>query len=318
MDITPELIAEIDFPDALKGFDKDAVDDFLGQVGTELGRVHYELRKAERRIAELEDEVARAGAQAPAEATESDASKATRTIMAAQETADRIESDATTEAEKTLADAKSEADAAIEVAASEAKRLLAEAHTQAERLEGDARREADEMLVAGKRRAEDEYDARVADYVRLLGEQEQRSDALANDIDALEARVGEYRSVLERLVEEVRRVLDDPDELRFRPTLELSAPAAPVGSPAPVPGSVMPDDPAGVDAQEAVPGDEGWEQGSWSADLEGHPDDAATPDEVADGGLPEDGPVGEDGLGELDPVHEAADADEHPSTSEMA
>ena len=26
MDITPELIAEIDFPDSLKGFDKDAVD----------------------------------------------------------------------------------------------------------------------------------------------------------------------------------------------------------------------------------------------------------------------------------------------------
>lgn len=60
MDITPELIAEIDFPDALKGFDKDAVDDFLGQVGTELGRVRYELRKAERRVAELEEDATRA------------------------------------------------------------------------------------------------------------------------------------------------------------------------------------------------------------------------------------------------------------------
>lgn len=58
MDITPELIAEIDFPDSLKGFDKDAVDDFLGQVGTELGRVQYELRKAQRRTSELEQELA--------------------------------------------------------------------------------------------------------------------------------------------------------------------------------------------------------------------------------------------------------------------
>ena len=102
MDITPELIAEIDFPDALKGFDKDAVDDFLGQVGTELGRVRYELRKAERRVAELEEDATRASS-APAPASrESDAVKATRTIMAAEETADRIESDATAQAEKML------------------------------------------------------------------------------------------------------------------------------------------------------------------------------------------------------------------------
>lgn len=267
MDITPELIAEIDFPDSLKGFDKDAVDDFLGQVGTELGRVQYELRKAQRRTSELEQELATASAQAPAAPAESDAVRATRTIMAAEETADRIESDASAEAEKALSKANAEAASAIEVATSESKRLLAEAHAQADRLEADTRREADELLVAARRRAEDEYDARVADYVRLLGEQEARSEALTDDIDSLEGRVGEYRSVLERLVEEVRRVLDDPDELRFRPTLELTAPAVPTGSPAPVPGSVMPEA-AASDA------DATWEPGSWSDGLsqDGGPD----------------------------------------------
>lgn len=281
MDITPELIAEIDFPDALKGFDKDAVDDFLGQVGTELGRVRYELRKAERRVAELEEDATRASS-APAPASrESDAVKATRTIMAAEETADRIESDATAQAEKMLTEAKTEADTAVEVAGSEAKRLLADAHSSAERLEGEARREADELLVAARRRAEDEYDARVADYERVLGEQEQRSDALANDVDSLEGRVGEYRSVLERLAEEVRRVLDDPDELRFRPTLELTAPAAPTGVPAPVPGSVVPDD-TGVEGDSGPTGRaEEWQPGSWSPDLE------ATEDGAADASLSE-------------------------------
>lgn len=279
MDITPELIAEIDFPDSLKGFDKDAVDDFLGQVGTELGRVQYELRKAQRRTTELEEELATAGAQAPAAPAESDAVRATRTIMAAEETADRIESDASTEAEKMLANANTEAASAIEVATSESKRLLAEAHSQADRLESDTRREADELLVAARRRAEDEYDARVADYVRLLGQQEERSNALADDIDSLEARVGEYRSVLERLVEEVRRVLDDPDELRFRPTLELTAPAVPTGAPPPVPGSAMPE------AADGDP-DAAWTPGSWSeglsddgelstAEPSGEPDDVA-------------------------------------------
>lgn len=329
MDITPELIAEIDFPDALKGFDKDSVDDFLGQVGTELGRVHYELRKAERRIAELEDDASQASAQPSLEAAESDAVKATRTIMAAQETADRIESDATTEAEKTLSDAKAEGDASLDMAKSESKRLLAEAHAKADRLESDTRRETDEMLVAGKRRAEDEYDARVADYERLLGEQEQRSDALAHDIDSLEARVGEYRSVLERLVEEVRRVLDDPDELRFRPTLELSAPAAPVGAPAPVPGSVVPEEQVSGDASTDSGAGAGWKPGSWSSDLEanettdvaasgdlvdepeGLKDDASEPVGAADAG-----DVGAD-VDRVEVVTDDAD-DDHPATSEMA
>ncbi len=280
MDITPELIAEIDFPDSLKGFDKDSVDDFLGQVGTELGRVQYELRKAQRRTAELEQEVATANSQAPAAPAESDAVRATRTIMAAEETADRIESAASSEAEKTLANANAEAVSAVEMATSESKRLLAEAHAQADRLEAETRREADELLVAARRRAEDEYDARVADYVRLLGEQEARSEALADDVDSLEGRVGEYRSVLERLVEEVRRVLDDPDELRFRPTLELTAPPVPHGSPAPVPGSVMPE------AVEADP-DAVWEPGSWSEGLSGDGAADRDADDVEESSPPE-------------------------------
>jgi hypothetical protein len=43
-------------------------------------------------------------------------------------------------------------------------------------------------------------------------------EALTDDIDSLEGRWG-YRSVLERLVEEVRRYSTTPDELRLRPTL---------------------------------------------------------------------------------------------------
>ncbi|MEZ5380912.1 MAG: DivIVA domain-containing protein [Microthrixaceae bacterium] len=295
MDITPELIAEIDFPDSLKGFDKDAVDDFLGQVGTELGRVQYELRNAQARIATLEAELASVGQDqeaASASGAESDAAKATRTILAAQETADRIESDAQAEAERALAKAQAEATESVEVASAEAKRLLAEAHGDAERVEGDARREADELLVAARRRAEDEYDARVADYVRVLGDQEQRSNALADDIDAMEARIGEYRAVLERLVEEVRRVLDDPDELRFRPTLELTAPEIPTSEPEPAPGSAAPADQG--DAGGAS-GDAEWQPGSWSSELAD--DDAGVGDHAAGSATSEVASVGQEATG---------------------
>lgn len=123
MDVTPQLIEQIDFSEKFRGYDPDQVDDFLERVGATLSELMIRERDAAERADGLEQEVRqlheRAAAQpsgavasAPASSTpmltdEQEIEQASRTLLMAKRTADATISEARQEAAEMLATARS-------------------------------------------------------------------------------------------------------------------------------------------------------------------------------------------------------------------
>lgn len=245
MEITPELIAEYEFSSAIRGYDEDQVDEFLEHVGSELARTQQQLRIANDRISSLETELEQTRVRAqqaamPPQEAEADARRAARALLAAQETAERIERDATTEADRTIAAAQADATTIRSTAHSEAERLRTATDAETTRLRETALAEAEELRAG-----------RIAELDGEVADREERSGALQRDVTALEGRIEHYRGLLESLATMLRNLLDDPDALHAQPAVVLDAPVA-----------------AHPQAAPAVPlagGD--WSTGTWAASV---------------------------------------------------
>jgi cell division initiation protein len=194
MDLTPKLLTEgTDFQQVRRGYDPDEVDDFLERVAAAVSRLQGQLVEANRRAEIAEAKAAQAG---PADTEGSPLEEMQRTLVLAQRTAD----------------------AAVREAREEADSILAA-----------ARREVATVLTNGRQEA-DRYAAEsrlsLANEVREL---EQRRDAISGELTALEQHVEHQRDRLRSAVEELQRVVDDPDAFRVeRPAgFEDPAPAAP-------------------------------------------------------------------------------------------
>ncbi len=138
MELTPQLLETQQFPEKWRGYDQDAVDEFLERVGVGLAELQDRLRTAAARLKELEangpvTSEAPALAVAPepaapvASVTQSDASAVGRALVLAQEAADR-----------TIAEANAEAAVVTKRATAEAERITATAQREADRLVQEA------------------------------------------------------------------------------------------------------------------------------------------------------------------------------------
>jgi len=287
MDVTPQLIEQIEFSEKFRGYDPDQVDDFLERVGASLSELLAEVdeltgrvQQAERDAAEARDRAASAPvaavvaapASVPVAATMSDEEEiahATRTLTLAQRTAEAAIAEARAEAAKMTEAAHSRAEAATRDATAEAERLLRDAHAQREELVRRAREDAEAEFGTQK--------TRFTEEIRVLDGQ--RTE-LSGHVSALEERISEYRAHLTGFVDQMRQVIDDPTTLAPLPPLgfDLSAPvASPFYSTGAVPSVSIGNDPLATPSSERVSGDdvavvdavpveagEPWGPGSWS------------------------------------------------------
>ena len=60
MDVTPQLIEQIDFSEKFRGYDQDQVDDFLERVGATIAELNKSLREANDRLEEAEQTLRKA------------------------------------------------------------------------------------------------------------------------------------------------------------------------------------------------------------------------------------------------------------------
>jgi cell division initiation protein len=215
MDITPQVINEVEFRRSVRGYDLDEVDDFLERMAAAVGQLLDKVRAAEQRAAAAEQRLAEAGDR-PARSAEGlagepvhvpEADTISRALIAAQRTADALVAEARDEATRVTTGAQDEVRQRLADAQEQAKRLVAEAEAEAEHAHAESRQ-------------------RVLAEISQL---EAGRDALKGDVTLLEAHFEEQRLRLRSSIDELHRLLDDPTRLRLTPVPELS-----VVSPVPV------------------------------------------------------------------------------------
>jgi DivIVA domain-containing protein len=250
MDVTPQLLHDVEFREAKRGgYNTQDVDEFLERLAVGLERQDTLVREARQRIEVAEARAAEAERRAvlaEQAASETAASDETlmRTLVLAQKTADAAIREAEEQASRTLTGAQGEAE-----------RLLAEAHDASARAQAQAQEEA--------RAAHEEARAHVlADLHELEAAREQ----LREDVEILERHLDEQRERVRRAVHELGRSLDDPDSLREAELPVVSDVVAPVDEPAPAFGVPLSPNvsPEAEHTADWIPDDEVWE----SADVE--------------------------------------------------
>ena len=268
MEITPELIANYQFSTSMRGFDVDEVNHFLEAIGNELARSQHQVRKATERIALLESQLAEAKTEASSAAAEADGKRAARALMAAQETADRIEEEARTESTKLLNDttahcARLRSDTENEIALARAK--FADESTQ---IKAQISAETETMKAAGIAEVESARTGRISELEGEISSLTNLSGNLQADVTAMEQRINGYRALIESMVTMFRDLLDDEDALYTQPPYELRV-AIPPANKRIEHTIVVPE----VESSEVVPEaaatptDGDWERGTWNAHL---------------------------------------------------
>jgi DivIVA domain-containing protein len=198
MDVTPQLLHDVEFREAKRGgYNTQDVDDFLERLAVGLERQDAAVKEARARIEAAEARVAEAerrattAEQRASETSDSDETLK-RTLVLAQRTADAAIREAEEQAAKTLSSAQDQA-----------ARLLADAQESSVRARADAEEEA--------RRAQQEARAMVQAEMHEL---EVARDQLRDDVDVLERHLEEQRDRVRHTVRELQLLLDDPAALR--------------------------------------------------------------------------------------------------------
>ena len=232
MDVTPQLLHDVEFREAKRGgYNTQDVDDFLERVAVGIERQEALLREARQRLDAAEARIAdaeRRAAEAEQRAsTTNDADETLkRTLVLAQRTADAAIREAEEEAARTLSSAQEQA-----------ARLLAEAQETSSRARAEAEDEA--------RRAHE--DARAA-ILAEMAELEATRDQLRHDAELLDGHLDRERSRLARTIEDLHRLLEDPEafapsgvpETSDATVPRASSPMAAAEAPAPRPPLVAP------------------------------------------------------------------------------
>jgi DivIVA domain-containing protein len=230
MDVTPQVINEVEFHQKMRGYDPDEVDDFLERVAVAVEQLQSRIREAEQRTIAAErraEEVTDAAKGAPATAVAPSPAR---------------ETDDTEAIRRTLVLAQRTADAAIKEAEEDAKRTLQGAQEQVQRLYTEAQDQARKLVIDAESEARKTADDTRQRLVKEIITLEETRDSLRADQGILERHLDEQRLRLRSSIGELQRLLDDPGRLRAGTAPELS-------------GATRPDfvtDPPAADAADAV------------------------------------------------------------------
>ncbi len=211
MELTPQTLHAVEFREARRGgYNTRDVDDFLERVAAGVGSLHDRLREiasraeaAEARLLDAQHQLDELQRRPPAPAPAPVMGPAAAPAPSVNDTDDTLR--------RTLVLAQRTADATIKEAKQEANRLLSEARDEAARTreaaEHEARRGADRARLSAEAEVDD-----------LVGQRQ----ALKSDIDALSRHIDDQRDHIRAGVDELRRLLDDPDVLSPLPAPPLA------------------------------------------------------------------------------------------------
>ena len=312
MDVTPQLLKDVEFREKFRGYDPDEVDDFLERVGVAFAELNDKLREAGDQVESANARTARAEARARDSSEMDDTLR--RTLVLAQRTADAAVKEAEEQAAAIVAEAEARAaqqvtssqdrasqtlaaadgesrrklDAAEARAAqvtgeadSQASETVASAREQANRLLMDARQQSEQLIEQAKTTADEraaERRERLAVEVTAL---EDRCQLLRQHADRLDSYVSGHRQRLEAVVGELRDLLDDP--ARLAPPAQPPAPPAADFPLAPAPAGRPSDEAAtdGPDWSAAATAAAGGATLAERADDDRADDERGTPDEAS-------------------------------------
>jgi len=279
MDVTPKLLEDVEFREKFRGYDPEEVDEFLERVAVAFGQLQDSLRSANEQLESANSRAARAEARARQSADTDETLR--RTLVLAQRTADAAVKEAEEQAASIIAAAEAQArqhvaaaderavltaeraaaeaaetqriavDAAATVrdeAEAEAEATLGRAREQAGRLLVEARQKADRVVADAETAAIRQAEERLARLTEDIAAGERRRDALAHDLNALDAHAMLQRRRLSAAVEQLTGLLDEPSGLGELSLPELTtdsfehaiaAHLARVDTPAPAPAPVI-------------------------------------------------------------------------------
>jgi DivIVA domain-containing protein len=245
MEITPQLLKEIEFKEAWRGYDREQVDALLERIGSALAQLQGRLREALDRADAAETRTVVSGARSETEDT------LRRTLVLAQRTADAAIAEAEQDASRIRGDAHTDADRLVRdatVAAADARReadtyateTIHNADTHALETRGDAdayaqklRTESEAMRVSLRAEAEAEA-RRVAEATRAplvdeIRELERTRGFLHEDVALLDTHLSEQRVKIREDLTAMMRLLDLPEAFRTQPPPALSGVDVPAG-----------------------------------------------------------------------------------------
>ena len=241
MDVTPQLLKEVEFREKFRGYDPDEVDDFLERVGVTLNSLNERVREANDQVESANARAARAEARARDSSDIDDTLR--RTLVLAQRTADAAVAEAKEQAASIVADAGAQAQAklsgvneraaAVTATAEDAARrkageaesqsaqllagaratseqTVASAREQANRLLMEARRESEQITASARASADADTENRrkeLAADVEKLGAQRTSLEA---DAQLLSAYVARNRARIDAAATQLRALHDDP------------------------------------------------------------------------------------------------------------
>ncbi|HJR26257.1 MAG TPA: DivIVA domain-containing protein [Acidimicrobiales bacterium] len=219
MDVTPQLLHDVEFREAKRGgYNTQDVDEFLERLAVGLERQDAAVKEARQRLEAAEARVAEAerrAAHAEQSATETSASDETlkRTLVLAQRTADAAIREAEERSARLIASAEDEA-----------ARMLAEAHDSTARVYAEAEEEA--------LRAHHEARSRV---LAELQELEGSRELLRADVELLEHHIEAQRERLRAAIRDLHTIVEDPSSLGEVAIPALSEVVVPEPGPEPEP-----------------------------------------------------------------------------------
>ena len=228
MDLTPQVINEVEFSMARRGYDPDQVDEFLEKVAVAVGELTD-------RFAELRERV-----------------------VAAERRAEDAEQRAAAPPERVVAGpAPSPAAAAAVSAAAEAeletlKRTLLLAQRTADAAVREAEEEARQLLADAEAKAKAAHEATLRRVLDEISQLEATRDSLRRDADALDVHVEAQRSRLTAVIGDLQRIVAEPTRLHDGAAPAPADAAAPVAD-LRVEADLEPDEP---DERRAEPDDE--------------------------------------------------------------
>ncbi|HEV3225880.1 MAG TPA: DivIVA domain-containing protein [Acidimicrobiales bacterium] len=216
MDVTPQVINEVEFHQKMRGYDPDEVDDFLERVAVAVEQLQARIREAEQRAVAAERRVAPGPPSRKAEAP-----------VGAPVAAKVDEAEEAETIRRTLVLAQRTADAAIKEAEDEARRVLQTTQEQVQRLQTEAEERARKVVLDAETDARKSADDTRQRLVKEIIALEETRDALRADQGILERHLDEQRLRLRSSIGELQRLLDDPGRLRVANPPELSSAALP-------------------------------------------------------------------------------------------
>src|SRR3954447_25273889 len=252
MDVTPQLLKDVEFRQKVRGYDPDEVDDFLERVGLAFAQLQDRLREANDQIEAANARAARAEARVRDTSEMDDTLR--RTLVLAQRTADAavkeaeeqaaaIRGEAETSARQQLAGSEERASQVLGAAEAEARRKLdaadAQARTvvangetqaeatltaareQANHLLADSRQQAEEVVATARTSADEMAESRRQQLAEEVSSLEERRGALARNAELLDGHVNSQRLRLQQASDDLKALLEHPERLTASAPPEL-------------------------------------------------------------------------------------------------